>query len=108
MTDIFLFSLGMTLILELAYAWLWGVKGKDFVVVILMNILTNPLVVLWHYTFLDLGIWINTVLPELAAVITEILLMVRFGKSIQKPVSLGICINLFSYFVGFIINIMLF
>ena len=108
MPEILLISLGMTLVLELAYAWLWGVKGKDFIVITVMNILTNPLVVLWHYAFSDAGIWINTVLPELAAVIAEILLLMRFGKSVQKPVSLGICINLFSYFVGFIINLLLF
>ena len=108
MTEILLISLGMTLVLELAYAWLWGVKGKDFIVITVMNILTNPLVVLWHHYTADRGIWINTVLPELAAVIAEVLLLMRFGKPVQKPVSLGICINLFSYFVGFIINLLLF
>ena len=108
MTDILIISLGMTLALESGYAWLWGVKGTDFLIIILMNILTNPLVVLWHYTFLDLGIWVNTVLPELIAVIAEVLLLAHFVRSVTKPVALGICINLFSYFVGFMINLLLF
>lgn len=105
MIEIYLLSLGLTLILELGYAWLWGVKSKDYWLITAMNVLTNPLVVLWHYTFLEQEFLINTVLPEIAAVVTECFLLSKFGKNIRKPVMLGVCINVFSYFVGLLINL---
>lgn len=95
-------SLVLTLVLELFYAWIWGVRGKDFLVILLMNLLTNPRVVMWYNDHRELGLLIHTVLPELVAVITEILILKWFAKDIRKPVLLGICINTFSFFAGLI------
>ena len=108
MGEVLLISLGMTLALELGYAWLWGVSNKDYFVVFWMNVLTNPLVVLWHYTFYDLGIWINTVAPELAAVFVEIVAVTFLARNINKPVHFAICVNIFSYFTGIFLNQFLF
>lgn len=108
MAEIFALSLGLTLVFELGYAWLWGVTGKDFFLVIIMNILTNPLVVAWHYSTQNMGLLISTVLPELCAIATECVLLSVFGKNIQKPVKLGIFINIFSYFTGVLINLLIF
>ena len=107
MVETLLTSLGLTLLLELCYAWLWGVKGTDCLIILLMNILTNPPVVLWHCEFQELSIWMNTVFPELAAICVEIFLLIKFGKQIKKPVMLGICINVFSFFAGFVLNLCL-
>jgi hypothetical protein len=60
----------LTIAFELPFAWLWGAKNKDLLVVLLMNIMTNPLVVMWHYTTWQHGFLISTVLPELAAIVS--------------------------------------
>lgn len=107
MAEILALSLGLTLVFELLYGWLWGVKGRDILLIAGMNVLTNPLVVLWHYSTQAHGLVISTILPELTAVAVEALLLCRFGRRIRKPVLLAMCINVFSYFVGILINIFL-
>ena len=97
-------SLFLTQLFELPFAWLWGAKNKDLIVVLLMNILTNPLVVMWHYTTWELGFLISTVLPELAAIVTEATLLRKFTKDTPYPVLLGVMINLFSYSAGVLYN----
>lgn len=108
MTDILLLSLGLTLALELLYAWIWGVSRKDMGLVVWMNVLTNPLVVLWHYTMLSGGILINTVIPEILAVAAESMILRRFSKHTKHPIMFGISVNVFSFFTGCMINYMIF
>jgi len=102
MAELFTLSLGLTLIFELGYAWLWGVKGRDLILILLMNVLTNPLVVLWYHVHQDQNLLIHTVFPELIAIIVEIFILKRFAKDVRRPIQLGICINVFSYFLGMI------
>ena len=97
-------SLALTLLFELPFAWLWGAKKKDLIVVLLMNILTNPLVVMWHYSTWQLGFLISTVLPEVAAIVTEAFLLRKFAKNTPYPILLGIMINLFSYSIGVVLS----
>lgn len=97
-------SLCLTLIIELLYAAGWRVKGKDLWLIVGMNILTNPLVVLWNSWMYSHGYLISTLLPELAAITTEAVLLKRFGKNISYPVLLAVCINVFSYVLGLFIN----
>ncbi len=104
MIEALLPSLFLTQLFELPFAWLWGAKNKDLIVVLLMNILTNPLVVMWHYTTWELGFLISTVLPELAAIVTEATLLRKFTKNTPYPVLLGVMINLFSYSAGVLYN----
>ena len=107
MIEALLPSLLLTIAFELPFAWLWGAKKRDLLVVLLMNILTNPLVVMWHYSTWQHGFVISTVLPELAAIVTEALLLRRFTKDTPYPILLGIFINLFSYSVGVVLNFLL-
>lgn len=104
MTEALLPSLLLTQLFELPYAWLWGAKKKDLLVVLLMNILTNPLVVMWHYSTWQLGFVISTVLPELAAIVAEVILLRKFSKNTPYPVLLGVMINLFSYSAGVVLT----
>lgn len=104
MIEALLPSLLLTQLFELPFAWLWGAKKKDLLVVLLMNTLTNPLVVMWHYSTWELGYIICTVLPELAAIITEAILLRKFTKNTPCPVLLGIFINLFSYSAGVVLS----
>ena len=103
MSEIFLISLGLTLLLEFGFALIWGVKGKDFLIILLMNCLTNPLVVLWHYIHVMDSLWMNTLFPEVAAIGAEMLILRKFSKTTPAPMLLGFFINLFSYCMGGII-----
>lgn len=107
MIEALLPSLVLTQAFELPFAWLWGAKNKDLLVVLLMNILTNPLVVMWHYSTWQYGFVISTVLPELAAIVTEAILLRKFTKDTPYPVLLGVFINLFSYSVGVVLSFLL-
>lgn len=104
MIEALLPSLLLTQVFELPFAWLWGAKKKDLIVVLLMNVLTNPLVVMWNYSTWDLGFFVCTVLPELAAIVTEAILLRKFTKVTPYPVLLGVMINLFSYSAGVVLN----
>ena len=106
MIEALLPSLFLTLLLELPFAWLWGAKKRDLLIVLLMNVLTNPLVVLWYYSTWELGYLACTVLPELAAIVTEAQILRQFTEDTPYPAALGIFINLFSYSAGVMINFM--
>lgn len=107
MAEALIWSLILTLVFELGYALLWGIKKVDIPLIVAMNVLTNPLVVLWNRHFAEAGYLIATVIPELAAVTVEAMLLCRFGKAVKRPVLLGICINVFSYFAGVLIQLFL-
>lgn len=100
-------SLLVTLLLELSYALVWQVRGRDLLVIIWMNILTNPLVVLINYFTASAGFVISTLLPELAAIAAETIILKRFSKNIHFPILLAICINVFSYICGVFISYLL-
>ena len=104
MIEALLPSLLLTQLFELPFAWLWGAKKQDLLVVLLMNIFTNPLVVMWHYSTWTYGFLICTVLPELAAIVTEAILLRNFTKHTPYPVLLGVMINLFSYSAGVVLR----
>ena len=104
MVERLILSLGLTLALELVYAMGWKVRGRDLLLVVLMNVLTNPLVVLWNAATASAGYLVSTALPEAAAVAVEAVLLKRFGKDIAYPLLLAVCINVFSYFCGLLIN----
>ena len=97
-------SLCLTLILEFFFAWLWGVRKQDLALIAGMNILTNPLVVLWNYFTVSYGSLVSILLPETAAIIVEVFLLKFRGKNINSPILLGIFINVFSYNTGLILE----
>lgn len=106
MAESLVLSLFLTLILELGYALVWGIKKPDIPLIVAMNVLTNPLVVLWHHHFAQMGYWTSTAVPEVAAVIVETALLSIFGKDIKRPVLLAACINVFSYFTGVLLQVL--
>lgn len=103
MGKVFFLSLGLTLVFEFLFSLIWGVKGKDFWIVLLMNCLTNPLVVWWHYSNLESSVWIHTFLPEVVAAGAEMLILRRFSKHIPCPLLFGFLVNMFSYCLGGVI-----
>ena len=97
----YVISLGLTVVLELLLALCWGIRGRDLLLVVLVNALTNPLVVLWH----NLSGW--TALPELCAVITEALLYRAKGDRIRWPFWFSAAANVFSYSTGVLLAYLL-
>ena len=96
----FVISLGLTLLLELPVVYLWGVrKRRDLTVAVLVNVLTNPVVVLLH----ALGC---PALPlEIGAIAAEGICYRACGEEIRRPYLLALCANVFSYSMGLVLNL---
>jgi len=97
-------ALLLTLILELLFSLVWGVRKDGLLMVVLMNLLTNPAVNLLYYLagFL-LGwesIWLILAL-EAAAVLAEGFCCQGI---IRRPWLFAILVNLFSYGTGELIQ----
>lgn len=100
-------SLGLTLLFETPFATLWGLRKRDLSLCVLVNVLTNPVVVLcvllWR-AYVPYPDWPAVAFLELAAVVTEGLLYRDLGERIRKPVLLSVCANALSYSLGLLIN----
>ena len=98
-------SLALTLVLELGLALVWGVKRGDLLLVALVNVLTNPAVVLL-YTLTNL--WAPTWrLPitlalEVGAILIEGWLFAK-RSDIRFPWAFALCANLCSFVVGLLV-----
>lgn len=101
----YLISLVLTLFIELAFALLWGIRRKDLLLVALVNVLTNPLVVLVHSLLLPYGFLFHTLLPELWAVGTEAAIYYRKKTHIPHPVLFGLLANILSYCIGILLQL---
>ena len=65
MLEIFALSLGLTLLLELPVAYLWGLRRRELLAVFAANLMTNPLAVALHLTGIpQIPIEIGVVLAE--------------------------------------------
>ena len=65
MTEIFAWSLGLTLLFELPIAWAWGLRGRDLLTVLAANVMTNPPAVALHLLGIpQIPIEIGVVLAE--------------------------------------------
>jgi len=65
MIEIFALSLGLTLLIELPVAYLWGLGRRELVTVFAANLMTNPLAVALHLAGIpQIPIEIGVVLAE--------------------------------------------
>ena len=95
-------SLALTLGLECCYAVLWKVQRQDMLLLVLANILTNPVVVLCHHAAAALwpaGLVFTTLALELGAVGTEGYLY-HTRSRIKHPWLFALSANLVSYVIG--------
>lgn len=90
-------SLALTLLLEGAFGWCWGLRGRDLYLLFLVNLLTNPLVVL---TNACTGL---VLLPETAAFITEGVLYRSLSQDVPHPWLFSLCVNTFSFCIGLLL-----
>ena len=110
-----LYSLGMslllTLVLELGTGYLYGIREKkDIVLLTLVNILTNPLVVLSYYLvvhYSNMNRIAIVIVLEVMAIITEGYYYRTYGKTFTHPMLFALCANIFSFSIGQLLNILL-
>ena len=114
-------SLAMTLVFEICFFFLAGelLQGKLFtskrnkkelMLVVMVNIITNPVVVLAYWLVWLYTSWnriIVLILLEIMAVITEGYYFKRYGQSFRRPFVFSLTANAFSYTIGAVIQILL-
>ena len=97
-----LVSLLLTLLLECAFAFVAGARTpRRLLLVALVNVLTNPPVVLLCTLFPSP---LLTAAMELAAVLTEGLIYRARADWLRRPFLFSLAINAFSYLTGLLIN----
>lgn len=95
----FAISLGLTLLFELPFVYIWGLRGRhNLALTVLVNVLTNPAAVLLH------GLGIPALPLEAAVVVVEGFCYQTCGENVRRPVLLALAANVFSYGVGWILN----
>lgn len=106
---IMLICLSSTIVIELIMSLLLGIRSKkDILNVILVNIMTNPLVVsiLMYITYNRLfNITISIIILEILVVLTEGFTykkVLTFDKI--NPYVLSLILNISSYFIGGLLN----
>ena len=97
-----LISLLLTLIIELTISIVLGIRGKDILRILFINIITNvPLNIIVYllYLVLDYKIVFYIIIPilEIVVVLLEGIYFKRLNKSILSPYKLSILLNIFSY-----------
>lgn len=107
-----LISLGLTLALELIFALISGIRReKDLLLVCMVNIITNPVVVFLYY----LASRTNAAVQMLALIILEVLAVAvealyykTYSEQIRRPILFAIGANVFSFFIGRVINMLVY
>lgn len=102
-------SLMLTWLLEsLVYLFVQKKTWRDYFVLILVNLVTNPVVVLLSVCCNFEGIADNllTAVLEISAVLVEWQLYKNCALHIHRPFVFALCANAFSYFAGLILQLL--
>ena len=103
-------SLFFTILIELVFALLLKVRNKkDIINIVLVNIVTNPIVVLFPYI---VGLRYGIILMYIVLILFEIFALVFEGYVYKRelqysrinPYILSLILNLASYIIGVYIN----
>lgn len=100
------FSLGLTILLEFLFAFLWRIEKRNFRLVAAVNILTNPIVVGCHILtrlYFPFILTYVTIVLELLALVAEGIIYKR-RSNIKLPILFSLCANAFSYSVGVVLR----
>ncbi|ABX42774.1 hypothetical protein Cphy_2413 [Lachnoclostridium phytofermentans ISDg] len=103
-----LLSLVLTILIEVVFAFCYGVRyKKDYILIFLVNVLTNPPVVLIH-TWLLVSVSFHGLLVklplELLVIGIEAFFYKKYAKQIQNPVLFSFMVNACSFLIGWFIN----
>lgn len=101
-------SLATTLVLEAGFFLLIGKRNKkDLLLVILVNVLTNPVVVLLYWLSVMYTVWDRTLVKiplEFFAVATEWLYYKKYASEIRRPFIFSLSANVFSFGIGMLLQ----
>ncbi len=101
-------SLLITLCCELFFSLIIGLRNrKTLAKICFVNLLTNPVAVLFFYQVLyrtNWNLFLITVFLEITVIVSEALFFKRFIPTVKKPWLFSASINLFSFAIGEIIN----
>ena len=102
------FSLALTLVFEAGFFFISGMRGRrDLLLVLLVNVITNPIVVLLYW-LAALYTGFNTTLVkiplEVFAVLTEGFYYRRYGHGFKRPFLFSLAANAFSFFLGMLLQ----
>ena len=96
MIEIFALSLGLTLLIEVSVAYLWGLRKRELLTVFMANLMTNPLAVALHLTGIpQIPIEVGVVLAEGVAY------SLHFDR---RPWLLALVSNGLSWGIGLLLN----
>lgn len=101
--------LGLTILLETAFALFVGIRGrKNLLLVVLVQIITNPLAVLamlWFGTYYyNWPVYAYQLPIEAIVVVVEWLFYRKYLNAVKRPFALSLAANYFSYSFGFILS----
>lgn len=106
-----LMCLIITIIIEMVFAYILKVRDKiDFLNILLVNILTNPILVITTYM---IGILSSKLNKDIATYIFEVLVVLTEGYIYKKVLKykkingfiLSLILNLSSYLIGLLITL---
>ena len=102
-------SLLLTLLLEGLFALVWGLRGwREWAILALVNLLTNPAVVLLYHLFTGLcglNAVLVTLVLECVAIVVEWQYYKNCSRQLKRPFLFALLTNAFSYSLGFIIQL---
>lgn len=104
----FAYCLGLTVIAELIFAAICRVWDRqDLLLVVLVNVVTNPWVVFLFALSAEFDWEDYALLPlEIAAVVTEAVFYRRYSATIRHPWLFATGANLFSVGVGYVVALL--
>lgn len=106
-------SLVLTFLLELFVAWIMGIRTRESIILILLvNILTNPAAVYLSYLLAELNPAVNPLVlqvpVEIVVLFAEAFIYKTFSKheeySLKRPILYAFAANAFSWGIGVILN----
>ena len=102
-------SLAITLLLETGFFFLVGKRNKkDLLLVIMVNVLTNPAVVLLYWLsvlYTDINSTAVKAVLELLAILIEGYYYRRYAQDFKRPFLFSFAANVFSFTIGVLIQL---
>ena len=102
-------SLALTLVLEIGFFFIIGKRNKkDLLLVVLVNILTNPVVVLLYWLVVLYTDWNTTIIKiplEAFAILTEWYYYKNYGQGFKRPFMFSFAANMFSFLIGVLVQL---
>jgi len=101
-------SLGLTVFMEVTLAFIVGIRSsRDLILVLLVNVFTNPAAVICYYIFTfytQMSILILKILIEIVVILIEGVYYRRYAGSVKRPFMFSALANILSFGAGLVLN----